>query len=239
MHISEIMKTAPVIPVLQIDDATVAVPMAEALVAGGLPVLEVTLRTPAALDATAAIAKHVPSAVVGVGTVTRPDEFDRARDAGARFIVSPGVSPGLLNAGVRTGMPFLPGAVTASEILMALDAGWKYLKFFPAEAAGGVRTLKAFAGPFPDVKFCPTGGLKPNNYLDYLNLPNVLCVGGTWLTPADLVTRGDWDAVTDLAARVSGARPTVHGDAAGGDQPESTVGEEDPGAATEDLVGNR
>jgi len=240
MHISEIMKKAPVIPVLQVEDVEHAVPMARALVAGGLPVLEVTLRTPVALDVIEAMAKSVPEAIVGVGTVCRPGEFDRAQDVGAQFVVSPGVSRALLDSAVRTGLPFLPGAVTPTEILMAMEAGWQYMKFFPAEACGGLKTLKSFHGPFPDIRFCPTGGLRPENYLEYLELPNVLCVGGTWLTPADAVRTGDWQRITDIAARVSGVK-TAHGDAGAGSDAEvaSTVGEEDPGAADEELVTRR
>lgn len=234
MQIRDVMTRAPVIPVLTVEDVAQAVPLARALARGGLTVLEVTLRTPAALDAISAMVRDVPEALVGVGTVTRGREFDQARDAGAQFVVSPGLSPGLLNAAERTGMPFLPGAVTASEIIMALDAERTYLKFFPAEASGGVPTLKAFAGPFPDVCFCPTGGIRPDNYLDYLGLNNVLCVGGTWLTPRDVLARGDWDRITEMAAHVAGRRTTAANGPEGDDiSIEPSAGEEDPGAAND------
>lgn len=239
-QISELMKKAPVIPVLQVEDAEHAVPMAKALVAGGLPVLEVTLRTGAALTAVEAMARSVPDAVVGVGTVTRAGQFDEALAAGAQFVVSPGTSDALLDAAERTGLPFLPGVVSPSEILMALEAGLDHLKFFPAEAYGGVTTLKAFQGPFPNVRFCPTGGVKPENYLDYLALKNVLCVGGTWLTPESALRQGDWARITEMAARVSGIRAAA-GDGGGdtADDGLSNVGEEDPGSAAEDLVRSR
>jgi 2-dehydro-3-deoxyphosphogluconate aldolase/(4S)-4-hydroxy-2-oxoglutarate aldolase len=234
MQIRDVMSRAPVIPVLTVDDAAQAVPLARALAKGGLTVLEVTLRTPAALEAVSAMVKSVPEALVGVGTVTRGRDFDDARDAGAQFVVSPGLSPALLDAAERTGMPFLPGAVTPSEIIMALDAGRSYLKFFPAEASGGVPTLKAFSGPFPDVRFCPTGGIRPENYLDYLNLNNVLCVGGTWLTPRDALASGDWDRITALAAHVAGRRSGGASRSEGDDiDIEPSVGEEDPGSAND------
>lgn len=237
MRIQDVMGLAPVIPVLEIERIEQAVPLARALLAGGLTALEVTLRTPAALAAVAAIARDVPEAVIGVGTVARAGDFDLARDAGARFVVSPGITPALLNAAERTGMPFLPGAATPAEILLALEAGRQWLKFFPAEAYGGIATLRSFAGPFSEVRFCPTGGIRQNNYLDYLALPNVLCVGGSWLAPEDLLARGDWAAISRLAAAVGGMRADAapmpeRSDAAA----ESAVGEEDPGAAVEDLV---
>lgn len=240
MRIQEIMSRAPVIPVLQVDRVDQAVPLARALTEGGLAVLEVTLRTPAALDAVSAMVASVPEAIVGLGTVTRGEEFDRARDAGARFVVSPGVTPSLLDAAVRTGMPFLPGAVTASEILLSLEAGRQYLKFFPAQSSGGVAALKALYGPFPDVVFCPTGGIRPENYLDYLSLPNVLCVGGSWLTPRDALAAGDWPRITALAAHVTGRRAPAGRISPGGhDDNGSLLGEEDPGSADEDLAPDR
>lgn len=237
MRIQDVMNRAPVIPVLQVERLEQAVPLAKALTEGGLPVLEVTLRTPVALEVVSAMAAAVPEAIVGLGTVTRGEDFERARDAGARFIVSPGVTSGLLDAAVRTGMPFLPGAVTASEIMLALEAGRQYLKFFPAESSGGVAALKALHGPFPDVAFCPTGGIRPDNYLDYLNLPNVLCVGGSWLTPRDALERGDWARITTLAAHVAGRRAArEQPNVPGGEDNGSLLGEEDPGSADEDLV---
>lgn len=237
MQIADLMTHVPVIPVLTIERLEHAEPLARALVDGGLTVLEVTLRTPVALDAIAAMANALPEAIVGAGTVTRSGEFGQARDAGARFIVSPGVSVRLLDAAERTGMPFLPGAVTASEIIMALEADRRHLKFFPAEASGGVATLKSFHGPFPDVCFCPTGGVHADNYLDYLNLPNVLCVGGTWLASADALECGDWDGITALAARIAGGRGKPRPKDAGNDdvQVSPDLGEEDPGSGVDYL----
>jgi len=203
MHESELstdslMRMAPVIPVLSIHDADTAVPLAEALIEGGMPVLEVTLRTPAGLAAIRAMSR-VPGAVVGVGTVTRAHQFAEAREAGARFAVTPGSTPALLAAARDSGLPTLPGVMTASEVVMALEAGFERLKFFPAEAAGGMPLLKSFHGPLSEVYFCPTGGVGPDNLAAYLQLPNVLCVGGSWLAPPDKVLAGDWAAITALA----------------------------------------
>lgn len=205
-----LMRAAPVIPVLVLDDAAQAAPLAEALTAGGLPILEVTLRTPAALEAVRAM-RDVPGCIVGVGTVTRPEQFALAREAGARFAVTPGTTPALLDAGRDAGLALLPGVATPSEVLTALAAGHDRLKFFPAGAAGGVPMLKALAGPFADVKFCPTGGVGIDNLRDYLALDNVLCVGGSWVAPADAVRAGDWRTITDLAraACAAGAGATL------------------------------
>lgn len=180
--IDELMRRAPVIPVLVIDDVTHAEPIARALVAGGLPVLEVTLRTPCALDAIRAM-KAVPGAIVGAGTVLNPDELERAIDAGAEFIVSPGLTKRLGKAAVSSGVPFLPGTANAGDIMTGLDLGLTRFKFFPAEAAGGIAALKAIAAPFAMARFCPTGGITPANAADWLSLDAVLCVGGTWLVP--------------------------------------------------------
>ncbi|MGX2997492.1 bifunctional 4-hydroxy-2-oxoglutarate aldolase/2-dehydro-3-deoxy-phosphogluconate aldolase [Streptomyces sp. JNUCC 64] len=190
---------APVIPVVVVRNAADAVPLARALVAGGLPAIEVTLRTPAAPDAIRAIAAEVPGAVVGAGTVTRPEHAAAAVAAGARFLVSPGSTPGLLDAMRETGVPFLPGVSTASEVLALLERGVTDLKFFPAEAAGGTAYLKSLAGPLPQARFCPTGGIGPGSAPAYLALPNVACVGGSWMLPEDAVRAGDWDRVEALA----------------------------------------
>ena len=182
ISIGQIMRTGPVIPVLVIEYANQARPLAEALVAGGLKVLEVTLRTPAALDAIREM-KQVPGAIVGAGTVTNPAEFDAALDAGAEFIVSPGLTERLARAAIGKQVPFLPGVATASDIMRGLDLGLEHFKFFPAEAAGGIRALKALTAPFGGVSFCPTGGITAETAPEWLALPPVLCVGGSWIVP--------------------------------------------------------
>ena len=174
-------------------------PLARALVAGGLDVLEVTLRTDCALDAIEAIRAGVPSAIVGAGTLSRPADFARAEEAGARFGVSPGFAAELAEAARSVRYPLLPGIMTPSELIAARLAGFTALKLFPAQQAGGVATLKALAAPFPDVIFCPTGGITPQSAPDYLALPNVACVGGSWVAPADLVSTGNWPAIEALA----------------------------------------
>ncbi|MER7152576.1 bifunctional 4-hydroxy-2-oxoglutarate aldolase/2-dehydro-3-deoxy-phosphogluconate aldolase [Streptomyces lydicus] len=194
-----VLGLAPVIPVVVLDDAADAVPLARALVAGGLPAIEVTLRTPAALDAIRVIAEEVPEAVVGAGTVLTPEHVDAAGAAGARFLVSPGWSPRLLRAMRVCGLPFLPGVSTASEVVTLLDEGVTELKFFPAEAAGGTAYLKSLAAPLPQARFCPTGGIGLASAPSYLALPNVACVGGTWMLPADALAAKDWDRVRRLA----------------------------------------
>ncbi|MFV2177877.1 bifunctional 4-hydroxy-2-oxoglutarate aldolase/2-dehydro-3-deoxy-phosphogluconate aldolase [Actinomadura sp. LOL_016] len=206
MNAEDLFDLAPVIPVVVLDDADAAVPLARALVAGGLPAIEVTLRTPVAIEAITRIAAEVPDAVVGAGTVVRPDDAERSAAAGARFLVSPGCTERLQTAMAATGLPFLPGAATASEAIALLEAGVTAMKFFPAEPAGGIPYLKALNGPLPQVRFCPTGGVKPGNAADYLALPNVGCVGGTWLTPADAVRSGDWDAIRGLAEEAAALR---------------------------------
>jgi len=180
--IEAIMRMAPVIPVLVIDDAAHGVPIAQALVAGGLPVLEVTLRTPAALDVIRAM-KTVPGAVVGAGTVLNARDLDASLEAGAEFIVSPGLTAGLAQAAAKTGVPFLPGTANASDIMLGLDLGLTRFKFFPAEASGGIAALKAISGPFGEVRFCPTGGITQATAGNWLALDAVLCVGGSWLVP--------------------------------------------------------
>lgn len=198
MTLEQIMRAGPVIPVLKVEDPEIAVPLAQALVAGGLPVLEVTLRTERALEVIAAMSEVV-GAIVGVGTVTRPDQFAQARTAGARFAVTPGLTPALFEAAPEAGIPVLPGVMTPSELIEAGENGFKLLKLFPAEVAGGVAMLKSMGGPFADIGFCPTGGVTPANMLDYLGLSNVLCVGGTWLTPEDLLHDKNWNGIRDLA----------------------------------------
>jgi 2-dehydro-3-deoxyphosphogluconate aldolase/(4S)-4-hydroxy-2-oxoglutarate aldolase len=240
MSIQRIMERAPVIPVLAVTDVEQAVPLGRALVAGGLPIIEITLRTEAALSVIEAIDRHVEGATVGAGTLRAASQFEEVRDAGARFAVGPGATESLFAAAERTGLDFLPGVVTPADVLRAGEAGWQHLKFFPAEAFGGVKTLQSLQGPFPDVRFCPTGGVNGQNYLDYLALDNVLCVGGSWVAPQSLVDRGDWGRITELAGHASGLNPP-HVDAAWNDDPNawSSLGEEDPGAATEELYRDR
>ncbi|WP_049622003.1 bifunctional 4-hydroxy-2-oxoglutarate aldolase/2-dehydro-3-deoxy-phosphogluconate aldolase [Frateuria defendens] len=205
-QVGAVMRLAPVIPVVIIEDAAHAVPMARALVAGGIPAIEVTLRTPAALDAIRAIAAEVEGAVVGVGTVLGGKDLDAAARAGARFAVSPGVSPGLLDAADDSALPLLPGAATASEVMHLLERGYRHLKFFPAVPAGGAKLLGAWASPLPPARFCPTGGISVGNAKDFFALPNVLCVGGSWLTPADKLKAGDWAGVEQLAREAAALR---------------------------------
>ncbi|MFC3997480.1 bifunctional 4-hydroxy-2-oxoglutarate aldolase/2-dehydro-3-deoxy-phosphogluconate aldolase [Nocardiopsis sediminis] len=204
---ADLFTLAPVIPVVVLDDAATAVPLARALVAGGLPAIEVTLRTEAGLPAIERIAAEVPGAVVGAGTVTTPAQAADAAKAGAAFLVSPGCTPTLREAMAATGLPFLPGVATASEALALLEAGVTAMKFFPAEAAGGRPLLKSLSGPLPQARFCPTGGITPANAPDYLALPNVGCVGGTWLTPGDALAAGDWARITALATEAAALRP--------------------------------
>jgi 2-dehydro-3-deoxyphosphogluconate aldolase / (4S)-4-hydroxy-2-oxoglutarate aldolase len=196
---SSLLSRVPVVPVVVVDDPVHAVPVARALVAGGLPVIELTLRTPVALDAIRAIASEVPEILVGAGTIVTPGQAKEALDAGAQFLVSPGSTPSLLGAMADTGLPFLPGTATVSEVLAVLEAGYTELKFFPAEASGGAAFLKSVAAPVPAARFCPTGGITAATAPSYLALPNVGCVGGSWLTPADALASGDWGRVTELA----------------------------------------
>ena len=196
--IERALTKAPIIPVLVIDDANEAVPLAEALVAGGLTVIEVTLRTSAAMDAMAAMTS-VNGSIIGAGTLTEPSQFRAVSNAGAQFAVSPGFSPELSDAAAEAGLFYLPGVATASEVIAAHARGHSFLKFFPAEAAGGVPMLSALGGPFPDIQFCPTGGISDLQLEKYLALRNVLCVGGGWVAPSDLVMSRDWRAITALA----------------------------------------
>ncbi|MGW2343825.1 bifunctional 4-hydroxy-2-oxoglutarate aldolase/2-dehydro-3-deoxy-phosphogluconate aldolase [Streptomyces sp. NPDC001661] len=203
---SSVLDLAPVVPVVVVEDVADAVPLARALVAGGLPAIEVTLRTPAALDAIRAIAAEVPDAVVGAGTVISPANVADSVDAGARFLVSPGWTDTLLDAMKGSGVPFLPGVSTTSEVVALIERGVHEMKFFPAEAAGGAAYLKALAGPLPQARFCPTGGVSPANAPAYLALKNVGCVGGSWMLPADAIAAKDWDRVESLAREASGLR---------------------------------
>lgn len=198
----DVCNLAPVIPVLTIPDASKAEGLARALVTGGLPALEVTLRTPAALDAIREMAK-VDGGVVGAGTIITPDDVVAAKEAGALFGVSPGSSPRILDKAEEVGLPMLPGAVTATEIMALLDRGYTMLKFFPAEASGGAPALGAFAGPLPQASFCPTGGVGLSNVDDYLSLKNTVCVGGSWVAPANLIEQEDWAAIEKLASEAA------------------------------------
>lgn len=197
------LKLQPVVPVLVVEDAATAVPLARALVAGGLKAIEITLRTPAALDAIAAVAREVDGAVAGAGTVLDTEQFRQVEEAGARFVVSPGTTQELLDAAKRSRVPLLPGAATASEVMALREEGYQVLKFFPAEQAGGAAYLKSLSSPLADMMFCPTGGVSEKNARDYLSLPNVVCVGGSWVAPKDLVAAGDWEGVTRLAAEAA------------------------------------
>ncbi|MEV5876708.1 bifunctional 4-hydroxy-2-oxoglutarate aldolase/2-dehydro-3-deoxy-phosphogluconate aldolase [Streptomyces sp. NPDC052101] len=203
---ASVLDLAPVVPVAVLADAADAVPLARALVAGGLPAIEVTLRTPAALDAIRAIAAEVPHAVVGAGTVITPEQVGAATAAGARFLVSPGWTDVLLEAMRGSGVPYLPGVSTASEVVALLERGVREMKFFPARAAGGTDYLRSLAGPLPQARFCPTGGIGQATAPEYLALSNVGCVGGSWMVPADAVAAGNWALVEELARVAAGLR---------------------------------
>ena len=200
---SSVLDVAPVIPVVVLDDPTTAVPLARALAAGGLPIIELTLRTPSALESVRRIAAEVPEVLVGAGTILSARQAQRAAAAGARFLVSPGSTAALLAAMDDTGLPYLPGTSTVSEMLAVAEHGHTAMKFFPAEAAGGAPYLASLASPLPDLRFCPTGGITAASAGSYLRLPNVGCVGGSWLTPADAVAAGDWERIAALAAEVA------------------------------------
>jgi 2-dehydro-3-deoxyphosphogluconate aldolase / (4S)-4-hydroxy-2-oxoglutarate aldolase len=206
MTLLDIMRISPVIPVIAIDNLDHAVPLAKALVAGGIRVLEITLRTAHGLPAIRAIAEQVPEAIIGVGTLTQTEEFAAARDAGAVFGVSPGLTFKLINAATSSGLPLLPGVMTPSEVMAAREAGFRQLKLFPAVPAGGIGMLNALAGPLPDVSFCPTGGISQETASQFLACKNVACVGGSWLTPKDALLAGDWNRITALALAASGLR---------------------------------
>jgi 2-dehydro-3-deoxyphosphogluconate aldolase / (4S)-4-hydroxy-2-oxoglutarate aldolase len=197
--IKDIMHSSPVIPVMVINKLEHAVPLAHALVEGGLNVLEITLRTPVALDAIKKIKAEVPGAIVGAGTVINLETLHQAIDAGSEFLVSPGVTDSLIDAALASGIPILPGIISPSEVMRLMEKGITEMKFFPAEAAGGIPMLKSIGGPLPQVTFCPTGGVNPKNAPDYLALKNVACVGGSWMAPADLVDAEDWAEITRRA----------------------------------------
>lgn len=195
----EILSAGAVIPVMAIDDLSTAVDLAHALVEGGIPTLEITLRTPVGVDAIRLIAKEVPNAIVGAGTVTNPEQLQAVEDAGAVFAISPGLHETLAKASHQSSIPLIPGVATPGEVQLALERGIDTLKLFPAEVVGGKAMLKALYGPYPDIRFCPTGGITLESAPEYLALPNVLCVGGSWLTPKDAVKNQDWATITRLA----------------------------------------
>lgn len=209
MNILELMRVGPVIPVIVIDEIAHAVPLARALVAGGVRVLELTLRTPVALRAISAIAHEVEGAIVGVGTLTRAEDFVQSIKAGALFGVSPGLTHELAAAARDSGLALLPGVMTPSDVIAARAAGYTELKLFPAQQAGGIGMLRALGGPFPDVTFCPTGGVTAATASDFLGLANVACVGGSWLTPPDAIAAGDWGRIADLARVAAGLGRTA------------------------------
>jgi 2-dehydro-3-deoxyphosphogluconate aldolase / (4S)-4-hydroxy-2-oxoglutarate aldolase len=195
----DVLNAGPVMPVMVIQKLEDAVPLAKALVAGGIRVLEITLRTPIAMDAIKLISEEVKDAIVGVGTIATPKQLRAAQDAGAVFAISPGITPTLLNAADAGQIALIPGIATLSELMLGMEQDLDHFKFFPAEAAGGIPMLQAISGPFPQVTFCPTGGISPGNYNDYLKLPNVACVGGSWLAPQSVVAEKNWGKVTELA----------------------------------------
>jgi len=203
MTLAEMLGMAPVIPVVIIDDPAKAVPLARALVAGGLPVIEITLRTKRAMAAIKAIADGVPEAIVGAGTVLQPEQMTEAAAAGARFFVSPGATPKVLDAAAAAGLPLLPGIATASEAMALIERGFSFAKFFPAEPAGGSAYLAALASPLPQLRFCPTGGITALLAPRYLALPNVMCVGGSWMAPPRAVDAGDWTGITQTARQAA------------------------------------
>lgn len=203
---TDLLALSPVMPVVVIDDVDDAVPTARALLAGGIGVIELTLRTPVALTAIERVAAEVPDIVVGAGTVTSPEQAKQAADAGAKFLVTPGCTDTVLDAAFATGLPFLPGASTVSEAMRLAERGLSALKFFPAEASGGAAFLKSIAGPLPHLQFCPTGGITVSSAPSYLALPNVGCIGGSWLTPVKLLAAKDFAAVEKLAAEAAALR---------------------------------
>jgi len=204
--IRPILRAAPVVPVVTLERAEDAVPLAEALVAGGLPAIEMTLRTSAGLAAIEQIAAKVKGAIVGAGTITRTADVTAAKNAGARFGVSPALFPDVVKAAAEAQLPYMPGIMTATEAMQAVALGCQVLKLFPAEPAGGIKLLKALAGPFPDLLFCPTGGIGPAQAVDYLRLPNVIAIGGSWMTSAEAIKARDWAAIRRLAAEAAGLK---------------------------------
>ena len=198
--LEQIAKQAfPILPVMVIDNIEQALPMGKALRDGGITVFEITLRTECAIEAIALLKKELPDCIVGAGTVVNGEQFNKVVEAGGDFIVSPGITPELLQAAKDSGLPFIPGVNSPSDVMLALSYGFETQKFFPAQQSGGTAMLKALSGPFGQVRFCPTGGISVNNANEYLALPNVFCIGGSWVLPKDAVTSGDWDTVTELA----------------------------------------
>ncbi|GAA8758151.1 bifunctional 4-hydroxy-2-oxoglutarate aldolase/2-dehydro-3-deoxy-phosphogluconate aldolase [Helicobacter pylori] len=199
--IIEVLQISPIVPVVVIEDIKDAVPLAQSLVEGGIQIIEVTLRSSCALEAIALIAKNVPKMRVGAGTILNPTQLEQAQNRGAEFLISPGLTIKLLEYAKKKDMPLIPGVSSSSEVMQALELGYNALKFFPAEYCGGVKLLNAFNGPFKGVKFCPTGGISADNMHSYLNLENVLCVGGSWLTPKNLIQNKEWDKITEICKR--------------------------------------
>ncbi|WP_111495904.1 MULTISPECIES: bifunctional 4-hydroxy-2-oxoglutarate aldolase/2-dehydro-3-deoxy-phosphogluconate aldolase [Marinobacter] len=198
-QVQAVLDACPLVPVIAINKPEEALPLGRALVAGGIKVLEITLRTPYGLDAIRELRAELPDAWVGAGTVTTVEQYRQVEEAGAQFVITPGLTQSLLDYSITAKAPLLPGISTISEMMMGYERGFRHFKFFPAEASGGRPALKAFAGPFGDVVFCPTGGISPDTASDYLALPNVVAVGGSWLTPKDAIAAGDWDKVTEVA----------------------------------------
>ncbi|GAA8980036.1 bifunctional 4-hydroxy-2-oxoglutarate aldolase/2-dehydro-3-deoxy-phosphogluconate aldolase [Helicobacter pylori] len=199
--IIEILQISPIVPVVVIEDLKDAVPLAQSLIEGGIPIIEVTLRSSCALEAIELIAKNVPKMRVGAGTILNLTQLEQAQNRGAEFLISPGLTIKLLEYAKKKDMPLIPGVSSSSEVMQALELGYNALKFFPAEYCGGVKLLNAFNGPFKGVKFCPTGGISADNMHSYLNLENVLCVGGSWLTPKNLIQNKEWDKITEICKR--------------------------------------
>ncbi len=199
--IIEVLQISPIVPVVVIENIKDAVPLAQSLVEGGIPIIEVTLRSSCALEAIELIAKNVPKMCVGAGTILNPTQLEQAQNRGAEFLISPGLTIKLLEHAKKKDMPLIPGVSSSSEVMQALELGYNALKFFPAEYCGGVKLLNAFNGPFKGVKFCPTGGISADNMRSYLNLENVLCVGGSWLTPKNLIQNKEWDKITEICKR--------------------------------------
>ncbi|MGL2526488.1 bifunctional 4-hydroxy-2-oxoglutarate aldolase/2-dehydro-3-deoxy-phosphogluconate aldolase [Helicobacter pylori] len=199
--IIEVLQISPIVPVVVIENIKDAVPLAQSLIEGGIPIIEVTLRSSCALEAIELIAKNVPKMRVGAGTILNPTQLEQVQNRGAEFLISPGLTIKLLEHAKKKDMPLIPGVSSSSEVMQALELGYNALKFFPAEYCGGVKLLNAFNGPFKGVKFCPTGGISADNMRSYLNLENVLCVGGSWLTPKNLIQNKEWDKITEICKR--------------------------------------
>ncbi|GAA8777285.1 bifunctional 4-hydroxy-2-oxoglutarate aldolase/2-dehydro-3-deoxy-phosphogluconate aldolase [Helicobacter pylori] len=199
--IIEVLQISPIVPVVVIENIKDAVPLAQSLIEGGIHIIEVTLRSSCALEAIELIAKNVPKMRVGAGTILNPTQLEQAQNRGAEFLISPGLTIKLLEYAKKKDMPLIPGVSSSSEVMQALELGYNALKFFPAEYCGGVKLLNAFNGPFKGVKFCPTGGISADNMHSYLNLENVLCVGGSWLTPKNLIQNKEWDKITEICKR--------------------------------------